>query len=910
MAVESCPYSIASNSPDYSACCYALSFVFTWLKGAPDLTSIIGECTDVWKKLFDKILELIPVAEINQLIDSLCQHIISVTEAQLFDPQYSHFLTLLLDVLVSRLNLSYSLVYSTTGVVSSPETQSLDISEKLGNITFCISALSALLTLAHASLLTANSNDNTDVHMDSIEQLTDPTPVINSLLTTTINLFSHLTNPLLIQNVCACLSHPIGLYFQLAPSSLSASTGPLITGLVARLWEVIETAILDNFKPPYNLEFLLILCPILLPIFQSSDTSILSGVCHFFSKTFVSCAEDVDFPDSLKTALASLQVKEMMQLHDHSSSPHPSETPVRTQIIHKLEERDNPVCTPDNKKMKLSAHDLSPLPDTDLNLHSDIVSVSLTSNHSTADTGSCLVDPVVLSPREEDFLAHSNSSTTADTPSRLPIGETHDISNLCRFSKSPSNFYSDQKTRVKQPKYLKISDADKSKSKSNWQQSPNDKEKKAFFKLELTPIKLEELPKSSPTHQTVNRKLRFPGDAKNLEEIYDQETVSLPHESPDIEIISLDADPVPDPTAEPAADQQPVYSLNNLNKVEADSVDEFIKNIPLSDIISPDEMQAMQFEDAKYPDEAVDSAGTGSLMSITSLSVSQSVTPPFSDLEISSHTQTEAESILAFNECIMASDESPFDSEQPLIEGSEPMEIQNQNIVDLTSSQPKDSSPGTPTGPSTPNQSNTLKQSILKKRSVSTPSPSCKKVSFANPIEETHAIGISSRAKKLHARKQNLSSKVISAATSLATRRCARLGISGDLTRQENHPLFFPLTRSDGIEVDEDTAERDKGAAAPVDRTELPEVGIINPDCMSVSIQECPLEGVDTVPEFKSTDTQTDHVTSVDSVQGIRDTLHREMGEMSQQELTQVLTALSQLIPSIAQQITNSTFPQ
>ena len=549
--------------------------------------------------------------------------------------------------------------------------------------------------------------------------------------------------------------------------------------------------------------------------------SILSSACDFFSKTFVSCAEDIHFPDSLKRVLGSFQVKEIMEHQSHIDGKSDSalSSDKKMQMTRKLEERDILITTSACKKIKFSTIEPSPIPNNSIessSRNSVNMPASVSSNDSTIDTSKlsqlpkcihvcspCVEDPLHISDaiitvsdeRCENTIVNSNA--TAESPHRLlgVIPESTGHNSLFRLSKSPSNFYSDQKPRLKQSKFIKIIDTDKSKSKVNWQQSPNDKEKKAFFKLELTPIKLEEFPKSSPTHQSVNRKLQFPPDEKDLESIYDQETVSLPRNSPDVEILGLDIEPVHDLTAAPAAHQQPSYNQNHLREIELDSVDEFIKNIPLSDIVSPDEMQALQFADIKADDDAVGSEGTGSLMSITSSSVSQSVTPPLSGIEIPPHSQTEAELILAFNECIHASEESaPIDSYQPLVEESVPMEIEDENVetelennvstdsIPLDSNTTvllKDLSPETTAGPSSSHQANTPKQSILKKQSTSSPSPSFKKVSFANPIQETHAISISPRTKKLRTQKQSSTSKLTSATTSIGTRRGARMGATG-----------------------------------------------------------------------------------------------------------------------------------
>ena len=1011
--MQSSTYAITGNTPDFSACCFTLSFVFTRIKRAPCPDSVVRESSDIWKKLFNRTLELISIDERNQFINTLSRHINYINESLLHIPDYTHFLTLLLDELVSRLSLSYSLVYSATGVLCSIDSPSLDLSDKLGNITFCVSALSKLLNFAHSTLQPELTNVDTDGHTIAMEQLTDSSPVSN-LLTTTIYIFSHMTNPILIQNVCTCLSHPIGLYIETAASPASTDSpqsANSIAGLLARLWEVIKAAILANFEVPYSTEFLLIICPILLPIFYSSNTSILSSACDFFTKTFATCAEDIDFPDSLKRALTSQPVREIMEQHSHTDGLATGKTAKK-----KLEDRDSSVTTPSSKKFKPNVNEPSPLPNNNQDSHT--ITESVTSNDPMIGT-----EPrAVISPCEEDPLSVSeapitvsdedpifNSGTNTETSPRL-TGAALEASGSCRFSRSPSNFYSDQKTRFKQSKFIKISDTDKYKSKSNWQHSPNDKEKKAFFKLELTPIKLEELPKSSPTHQSVSRRLQFPADGKILEEIYDQETVSLPRNSPDVEILGLGTQPVDEHTA--PARQQPSLDLNSLEKAELDSVDEFIKNIPLSDIVSPDEMQAMQFADTKSAEEAVDSEGTGSLMSITSSSVSQSVTPPFSGVENPPHTETEAESILAFNECILASEEStPIDSDQTLIECSEPMEIPNEfieteleNNVSTDSIPPdqntsallKDNSPDQTSGPSS-NQSNTPKQSILKKQSTSSPSPSFKKVSFANPIHETHAISISPRAKKLRAQRQSSSSKLTSATTSIGTRRGTRLGsivslfsnpddpickslvecsepvdklipflasqfvsrgiagllkakkietigdlaklnereaenlpiqppkmltlrtafskyqvtqfgITGDLTRQESHPLFFPLTRSAGTEIEEDTVERGQDDVAPVEVAELPDVEFVNstePDCVAVSIQEYPLGEIDTAPELVCAGCQTESVSSVSLIQEMEDSLPRDIPGLSQTELTHMLTSLCQLIPSIAEELNN-----
>lgn len=600
-------------------------------------------------------------------------------------------------------------------------------------------------------------------------------------------------------------------------------------------------------------------------------------------------------------------------------------------------------------------------------------------------------------PCEEDPFAPPDSAITllddkdynndvtaiATTPDR-----SHDTSNY--VLKPQVNSYSEQKLKLKQSKFLKIPVSDKSKSKGNWPHSPNEKEKKAFFKLELTPIRLEELPKSSPTHTSVNRKLQFPPGTNEQHEV-----VPALKYPPEVQVLDVEFEPTRD---EPITTSDVQEAKIDSTHIDLDSIDEFIKDIPLSEIISPDELQSMNDND-----DITASQSTNSLIVLSSCSLTQSVTPPTSQTETPSNPISEADSILAFNNCIQVENDS-----QPVVSSvnEEPMDIveekeeEQANNISIESVTTQDDvlgssalvnelSPEASTTQSS-NQFNTPKQSILKKQSTFSPSPNYKKVSFANPIHKTHAISASPRNRKFRNQKQNSVSQLTSATTSIGTRRAPRLGatgpvtnpedpvcgalldctesvevlipfltsqsvsrgitgllkakkihtigdlallnereaealpiqppklqtlrtafskyqvtqfgIPGDLTRQSNNPLFFPLVPAEEQNTgQEDQIGEEQDQVVPFRVSgDINLVNTSNTDSVSVSIPEYPMEERDTTPEFVSTSVQTDSIPSTMLVNELASSLPGELQTLSQEQLTTVLTSLCQLIPSIA----------
>ncbi|KAI6651629.1 Telomere-associated protein RIF1-like isoform X1 [Oopsacas minuta] len=798
------------DSTPVSTYSYTLSFLLTQTINPPNSISLVKECACVWKKLATNILKLISEvcsSDGNLFVNSICQRIDSViTEPQLQNTDYFFFITLLLDDLVSLLDLNHSVVYTGIDTIISPfklpTTPFLVSSDKLGNITSCVLAISRFLNYGYFSEIPDSINGSTDVIIEHIAA----SQSISNIIKTSIYLFSRLDNTLLIQNVLACLSTPLGLYFELFYSSSSISSIKssseieLFTSLMDKLWAAIKSTILTNFES-YNTQLLLILCPILIPLFHTTDRSIVSSASEFFSRTFIGCTEDSDFPESLKTILYSLETLDIVE-SQVSEQPDSSLTAKLRKIqgVRKMDARDE-ISSP-TKRVKLSSDEtlnsnkVKLVSNESSTFNSDIQIIS--SNDTTiGPMDLALSNPI---PCEEDPLSLLENVITLFDDRDNNINDSITISPTHVAPNTPDtpghNTSIRLKTQLKSNSEQKLKQT-KLKLKGNWPVSPNEKEKKAFFKLELTPIRLEEFPKSSPTHNTVNRKLQFPPDN------YEQETVSK--DCPDVQILDLDFEPVHDTTTtsldKPAVDTK---------QLDLDSVEEFIKNIPLSDIISPDELETKYniFPTHSINDVSV-SDGTSSLMTLSSSSVTQSLTPPITqpEPEIPVNADSEADSLLAFNNCIQTDNESvPINLELFDAVDVEPMEIdegkakleqeQANNIsadsiatkddVMNTSALMKDFSPEASTTLQSSNQFNTPKQSILKKHTIFSPSPIDKKVSFANPIQKTHAISVSPRTRKLRTQKQSPTSKLMSATTSIAIRRATRLGTTGVSTNPED----------------------------------------------------------------------------------------------------------------------------
>ena len=939
---------------DNSIIFYILSFLLTKVEGSPDSYDIIQEYACLWKQLAGTVLNHISEGKCNDFINSICQIIHSLTETQLHSTKYLFFVTLLLEELVSLLDLSHTVVFC-----------DLNEPDKLGNISFCVSTISKLLKSAYFFEIPDTPNGSADEN--SYEHIATSRPISNLIITST-HLFSHLEDPLLVSRVLEDIAAPIGLYFELASSVNSASQLEHFCSVLDNLWAAVKSSVLSSFES-YNTESLLILCPILVPLFHTSDETLLASVNEFFSRSFLSSV-DIQFPESLDAIVASLISR------DNTSSQ--LDILGKSKSMHDLEASREDISP---KRIKLSGIDVisTNCPELDSDSIQIISSCSCEIVTSSIDTATsnrivCEEDPFPIPDSVITLLDDKNSNDVDMTPTRIMSTTPYRDSNCV---KSQVKSYSEEKLKFKQNKLLNIPETDKSRSKGNWPQSPNEKEKKAFFKLELTPIKLVELPKSSPTHTSVNRKLLFPPDMKDHKD------------SPEVQILDLDFEPVRDDLTTASDVEKP---KNDSAQINLDSIDEF-KDIPLSDIISPDELLSVSNSDFTI------SQSTNSLIALGSCSLSQSVTPPTSQTETPFDPISEADSILAFNDCIRVENDSVTPEPEPAVSSvnGEPMDVveekeeeQANNISiesvtqdDLLNSSAlvKDFSPEASTTPSS-NLLNTPKQSILKKQSTFSPSPNYKKVSFADPIHKTHAIRASPRNRKL--RKQNSTSKLVSSTTSIGTRRPPRLGVTGpitnpddpvcsalldctesvdalipfltsqsvsrgitgllkakkihtvgdlavlsereaealpiqppklqtlktafskyqvtqfglssDLTRQSNNPLFFPLAPIEEQNTEqEDQFGENQDQVVPFLVSED-----IDIDYVSVSIPEYPIEERDTAPELISTSVQTDATPSTMLVDELADALPGELQTLSQEQLTTMLTSLCQLIPSIA----------
>ena len=968
------------NLSDNTVILYILAYLLTKVQGSPDSYDSIQEYACLWKKLAGTVINHISEGKCNDFINSICQIIYSLTESQLNNSKYLFFLTLLLEELVSFLDLSHSVVFCDS-----------EEPDKLGNINFCISAISKLLKTAYFSEIPDTPNGNADVN--PCKHISTSRPV-SSLIITTTHLFSHLDDPLLVSRVLEEIAAPIGLYFVLA-NQVSSSSQIEHFCLLDNLWAAVKSSILSSFES-YNTQFLLILCPILIPLSHTADKSLLASVTEFFSRSFIS-SKHIQYPDSLNSLVASIMSQE--------GSNHQLDILGKSKSVHDPESSRVDISP---KRIKLSG-------EASLNKEIDLMytncpefdsdSVQIISSSETATHSMDTAAPYQTSfPCEEDPFPHtdsvinlldekeSNDDVIDVTPTRLmpPSPDSSSSTSSNCLLKPQLKSYSEQKLKLKQTKFIRIPVSDKPKPKGNWPQSPNEKEKKAFFKLELTPIRLEEFPKSSPTHASVNRKLQFPADASEQ-----QEGVPIHQGSPDVQILDLDFGAVLDDLMTTSNLENPKIDST---QIDLDSIEEFIKDIPLSDIISPDELLSMNNDDVTM------SQSTNSLIVLSSCSLSQSITPPTSQTETPFDPIAEAESILAFNDCIQVeSDSVSQEPEHPVV----PVNPVNEEAMDLV--EEKEGEPWnnisidslatqddildssvivkylSPEGSATQssNQLSTPKQSILKKHSHFSPSPNFKKVSFADPIHKTHAIRASPRSRRLRNQKQNSASKLASSTTSIGTRRtrlgvtapttnpddpvCVSLidctesvdalipfltsqsvswGITGllkakkihtigdlavlsereaealpiqppklqtlriafskfqvtqfripsDLTRQSSNPLFFPLAP-----VEEQNTGQDGEIAEEQDQVVPFLVSEeVDNDYVSVSIPEYPVEEIDTAPELVSSSVQTEATSSASLITELTNTLPGELQNLSQGELTSMLTSLCQLVPSIA----------
>ena len=773
------------SRPDFSSCHHVLSFPLTQCADASTSSHLVSESADVWKSLSSHVLKLIAKLsqeESNKFIDGICQNVVSLPKLQLKTPVYLLFTTQLLDTLTDLIDFQHSIVFpeqgSDTSPLSPPITpliQPYDGSESvrsLGTITQSILALSKLLLLSFISEAPHSPSDaiNT-MESVSVEGLANSQAVTNVLMTA-IQVFSHLDNPLIIHDVLTHLSDPISSYFSIAYSESGADSSrdtDTFYCLVARLWDVIKTCILTHFDSDggFNTGFLQTLTPILLPLFGAWDQSVQTSVCEFFSKTFCLSADRIEYPTSLHPILTSLQERGLVQLPPDATvtSPKPRKSQVR-----KVESRENPPTNSASKRVKLSGSDSSPVPSPSRVSNSEYRQpVLISSNDTTVDPSEEPVLATFPPPSEEDPLPEVESVVslskdtvflmdTADTPSR-PVILTPDLTgsnDTTQLSKPPFKFYSERKQSSKHIKSQK-----EAKQSAPSTQTPSDKEKRPFFKLQLTPLKLDDI-KSSPTHQhSVNRKLQFTGeDRLSLTELVEAETLTLSQS--EIPVLNLD------PTAAPEA-------TNHTSQAQADSIEEFLEGIPLDAIISPDEINDIDFE-IHIPTHDIVSDDTNSLVSLTSTSVSQSITPPTAADHIHTGTNEQA-SILAVSEeaqaitsyleepisvnmCPMEVDDQEETARNVLNDSIDEQKLHNPTLSAITT--PEASSVTSTTHPFT-----TPTHSILKKQPVYSPSPNIKKVSFADPLEERHSITISPRNRKLRSQKRSSSSKLSSSASPL-----------------------------------------------------------------------------------------------------------------------------------------------